>query len=282
MVINCTKLAKVKLRKIKEKIKKISLSLRLDILYIGNNPASKLFINSKKKTAEEIGIKINIHSFKQDVFFEIIKAICNNLNYDPNCTGYFVQLPIVPHLNDKNILDFIAPSKDVDCLTSTNLGKSFKGIVKSIKPATVEAIISILKYKKVRLKSKVITIINDSNLIGKPLAAYFLSKGATVIICNEFTKNLNEFTKSADILITAVGKAKLIKEDMVTNETIIIDAGITKHKGKTVGDVDFNPVSKKAKMITPVPHGIGPLTIACLFENLLKIYELQKKQSTNK
>jgi methylenetetrahydrofolate dehydrogenase (NADP+)/methenyltetrahydrofolate cyclohydrolase len=126
-------------------------------------------------------------------------------------------------------------------------------------------------------KSKVITIVNDSCLIGKPLSAYLLTKGATVLICNEFTKNLAKFTKQADILITATGKAGLITASMVKKGSYIIDAGISKVKGKTLGDVDFNSVSKIAKAITPVPGGVGPVTVACLMKNLLKLYESQKK-----
>ncbi len=276
MVYKCNSIAKKKLSNIKKNIKDQKFSLRLDIIYIGNNSASEIYVNRKIKIAKELGIKVNLHQFKKSTNFEIIKAVCNNLNYDPNCKGYFIQLPIPKELAEKNILDSISTLKDIDCLTSTNLGKTFKATKDSIMPASVKAIVTILKTKKIRLKSKKITIINDSNLIGKPLAGYLLSKGATVTICNEFTKNIEKYTKKAEVLITAVGKRNLIREEMVNNKMVLIDAGITRIKGKIYGDVDFNSVKKKVKLITPVPNGVGQLTIPCLFENLLKLYEQQK------
>ncbi len=277
MIINCDKISKKKIREIKKRIRKNKMKLRLDIIYIGKNKASDLYIKNKMKIADSIGVRVNLHKFKKDVFFEIIKAVCNNLNFDPNCIGYFFQLPVPEHLAEQNILDYMKSSKDIDCLTSKSLGKVLKNQKNAIKPATVEAIIAILKEIKTSIKSKRISIVNDSNLIGKPLAMYLLGQGATVTICNEFTKNLEDLTKQADILITAVGKPKLIKEDMVKSDSIIIDAGISKSKGKVVGDTDFDKVRKKAKAITPVPKGVGPLTIAYLFDNLIKIYEKQSK-----
>ena len=213
-----------------------------------------------------------IHRFKKNVSAESIRATCNSLNVDPNCTGYFVQLPIPDKFIKGNVLDAILPDKDVDCLTSTNLGRVMKNRKDAIYPSVVEAMIFMLKEQKIRLKSKKVTIVNDSNLIGKPLAGYFLSKAATVTICNEFTKDLAGYTKEAEILVTAVGKANLITEDMVSKKAIVLDAGFSKVKRNVRGDVDFDAVSKKAKAITPVPGGVGPLNIACLLENLHKLY----------
>ena len=275
MIINCSKIANKKIRDIKNKIKKNKIKLSLDIIYIGRNKASDIYMKNKIQVADSIGVRVNVHKFKKDVFYEIIKAVCNNLNFDPNCTGYFFQLPIPQSLQGKNILDHIKIVKDVDCLTSTNLGKVLKNQNNVIRPATIEAIIAILKEIKATLKSKHIAIVNDSNLIGKPLATYFLAQGATVTVCNEFTKDLRNLTKQADILVTAVGQANLIQEDMVKDKSIIIDAGISKSKGKTVGDVDFDKVSKKVKAITPVPKGVGLVTISYLFDNLIKLYEKQ-------
>lgn len=281
MVVNGEKLAHRILRKIKEKLRRADLNLQLDMLYIEKNSASETFIRKKEEAAEKVGIKVNVHKLVKGKSKEVIKATCNRLNNDPNCTGFLVQLPINKSLDRDNILDLINPAKDVDCLSSLTLGRTLKGVRNAIRPATVEAIIHILNQLKVKLRSEVVTIVNDSNLIGKPLAAYLLSKGASVIICNEFTKNLANFTKQADILVTATGKAGLITADMVQKGSCIIDAGISKVKGKTVGDTDFNSVSKIAKVITPVPGGVGPLTVACLMQNLLKIYESQKKRPKN-
>jgi len=278
MIINCSKIAKKKIREIKAKIRKKKMNLRLDIIYIGKNKASDIYIQNKTKVAKSIGVRVSLHKFKEDVSYEIINAVCNNLNFDPNCTGYFFQLPISKSLKDVNILDHIKSSKDVDCLTSKNLGQVLKNQADAIRPATVEAIIAILKDIKTALKSKHIVIVNDSNLIGKPLSVYLLNQGATVTVCNEFTKNLVSFTRQADIIITAAGKVNLIKEDMIKPQSIIIDAGISRSRGKVVGDTDFDNVGKKVKAITPVPNGVGPVTIAYLFDNLIKIYEKQSKQ----
>lgn len=281
MVVDGEKLANKILDNIRGKINKRNLHLQLDILYIEKNAASEIYLTEKKEAARKVGIKVNIHTFERKTPEAIVKATCNNLNIDPNCTGYFIQLPISSHLNKNTILNFIDPAKDVDCLTPTCLGNVLMGNENVIKTAAVEAIISILKHLKLSPKSKVVTIVNDSNLIGKPLSAYLLSKGATVVICNEFTKDLANFTKQADILVAATGKAGLITGNMVQKGSCIIDAGISKVKGKTVGDVDFEPVSKIAKAITPVPGGVGPLTVACLMQNLLKIYEAQQKRPKN-
>jgi methylenetetrahydrofolate dehydrogenase (NADP+)/methenyltetrahydrofolate cyclohydrolase len=278
MVIEGKKLAEDTLRKIKQKIDKKGLSLQLDIVYIKKNPAAEIFIAKKKEAAEKVGIQVNIHTFSSRVSTDTIKATCRNLNFNPNCTGYFIQLPVSPALDESGIVDLILPSKDVDCLSATSLGSAVKNTLTSLKPATVEAIIFLLKQCNVRLKSKQVTVINDSNLIGKPLAAYLLSKGATVVICNKFTKNVKSFTLTSDILITATGVPHLISEDMVKPECIVIDAGISKLNGKTVGDVDFEHISKKVKVITPVPGGVGPLTVAFLLDNLMKLYESQKNR----
>ena len=276
MIVNGQLLAEKKLLNLKKRIKNIEKPLQLDILNIEPNAASKVYIEKKKEAGDKIGVKVNIHTFKKDVLEAIIKALCSNLNLDPNCTGYFIQLPISEHLNAEEILNAIEPKKDVDCLSAHCLGYVLKNSEQCIRPATVEAILYILKEQKVRLQSKVVTIINDSNLIGKPLATSLLARGATVIVCNEYTKDLIKYTTHADILISAVGKKDLITEDMVKEGSSIIDAGIVAKGKKVHGDVDFEPVSKKVKAITPVPGGVGPLTVACLFENLLKLYEHTK------
>ncbi|MFC1780550.1 bifunctional 5,10-methylenetetrahydrofolate dehydrogenase/5,10-methenyltetrahydrofolate cyclohydrolase [Patescibacteria group bacterium] len=273
MVIDGKKIAQRKLSKLKSEVKKKNLNLQLDILYIGKNTSSEIFIRNKIASAEKAGIKVKVHTFPTKVSEDTIRATCNNLNLDPNCTGYFFQLPIAKHLDEEKMVDLIAEEKDVDCLTSKNLGKILFEKGDSLKPAPVEAILSILRYLNVRLKSKVITIINDSNLIGKPLTTHLLTKDATVIVCNSSTKNLSQFTRKADIIITAAGKVNLITKTMIKKNSIVIDAGITRKDGKVVGDTDFENVSKVAKAITPVPGGVGPLTVICLLENVLKIYK---------
>ncbi|MDD3647066.1 MAG: bifunctional 5,10-methylenetetrahydrofolate dehydrogenase/5,10-methenyltetrahydrofolate cyclohydrolase [Candidatus Dojkabacteria bacterium] len=276
MVVNCNRIFKKKLREIKKSLKRCAPCPQLDIIYIKKNTASEIYIAKKTKVAQELGIKINTHTFKRNINPDNIIATCNSLNQDPNCTGYFIQLPIREEFHKAKVLDRISAIKDVDGLSSENLGKSIKGDPLAIRPATVEAVIAVLRNLKIQSKSKKVTIINDSNLIGKPLAGYLLSRGATITICNEFTKDLKAHTKHADIVVTAVGKAGLIRADMISNNSVIIDVGITKVKGKITGDVDTKSVAKKAKAVTPVPNGIGPLTVICLFENLLKLRKLQQ------
>lgn len=273
MVIDGKKLASHKLAKIKQMLKKTEGNIQLDILYIEYNAASELFIKKKLEVAKELNIKANLHTFQKSVLEEVVLTTCNHLNNNPNTTGYFIQLPISEELDSQKLLNNISLAKDVDCLSHAGIGLAIKNPEDSLKPATVEAIATILIELKVPLKSKHVVIVNDSNLIGKPLAAYCLAKGATVTICNEYTKKLSSFTQCADILVSAVGKSKLITEDMVNEKCIIIDAGISKSGTKAVGDVDYSKVVKKVKTITPVPGGVGPLTVACLFENLLKLYE---------
>jgi len=276
MVIDCNKIYREKFDKIEAFIKKEKPKLRVDIIYIGKDKASDIYIKNKVLTSQKLGIKVNIHEYKNDTVREALTAICNNLNFDKNCTGYFFQLPIPSKLKETNILDLIASEKDVDCLTSENLGRVLKNIDNSIKPAPCEAIISIIKNQKIDLKSKRITIVNDSNLIGKPLSNYFLSQGSTVTICNEFTKDLSNFTREADILITATGKPNLITKKHVNKNMIIIDAGISRLNGKIVGDTDFLNVANIVQAVTPVPNGVGPLTIICLFENLIRLTRTTK------
>lgn len=278
MIINGNKIARKKLRDLKKYLAKTKSSPQLDIIYIPKDSVSEVYIRNKKRIGEEYGFKVKIHKFESSVNTENIVATCNTLNLDPNCNGIIIQLPISSRLIKDNVLDCISPLKDVDCLTSTNLGKAMKGVPNTIMPATVSAISSILTNLRTHIKSKKVTIVNDSNLIGKPLSGYFLSREATVTICNEFTKNLEKHTEQADILITAVGERNLISGSMIKPEAIVIDAGITKYKNKIVGDVDFASVSKNAKAITPVPGGVGPITIASLFENLVKLYKLQSKK----
>lgn len=274
MIIDCKKLVKKKTKYLKNKIEKQEKELQLDIIYIGQNPASKLYIRKKQEFAGRIGVKVKVHKFKKNVSTETLKATCKHLNFNSNVTGYFFQLPLNSSLMTQNILDNIDPDKDVDCLTSHNLGKVLKGVDHDLKPATVKSILEILKCTRSKYKSRKYTIINDSNLIGKPLAAALLNKGATVTVCNVFTKDLKFHTLNADVVITAVGKKDLVKKDMISEGVRVIDAGIVKHGEKTYGDADTEPISKIAK-ITPVPGGVGPLTIVSLFTNLLKIHEKQ-------
>lgn len=278
MVINGKRLAAKKISTLKKKIAKQKQKPQLDILYIEKNPASDLYIRKKEEVARELGVIVRTHTFGPDVPKQTLESTCRDLALNPNVSGYFIQLPMPKRLPKQELLDCINVKKDVDCLTSTSLGYTMTFAENIIRPATVQAIIDILKSIRLRLRSKKVTIVNDSTLIGKSLAMYFLQKGATVSICNEFTPDLKSFTKDAQILITATGKAGLITKDMIGKDAAIIDAGIARKGSKVVGDTDFGSMKNSVRAITPVPGGVGPVTVACLFENLLKLHEKHQKK----
>lgn len=268
-------------KEIKRRVSKNDSLLQLDIIYIGDNDASDIFINEKRKYGESIGVTVKIHHLKDTNSATDIKNLFTRLNTDPTCTGYLVQLPVKKKYLEHDMLDWISVKKDVDCLTSYNLGYAIKGKENALQPATVSAILTMLNSLKPSLASKKITIINDSNLIGKPLAAQLLQQKATVTICNKYTKELDRFTQHADVIITAAGVPGLITADMVQEESTVIDAGTTFKNGKIIGDVDSESLQAKVQTITPVPGGVGPLTVAILFQNLLTLYESQKQGSSN-
>ena len=220
----------------------------------------------KKKKAEVIGIKTDIIKLRKDISEEeIIEKIKeSNIKYD----GVMVQLPLPKKIDSKKIINQIDPKKDVDGLTGTNLGKTLSGD-ESLSPATAKGIIKLLDHYNIDVKSKEITIINHSNIMGKPLAMMLINRGATVTICHEHTKTIYKHTKKADIVISGVGITNFIQENMVKEGSIIIDVGISKLNDKITGDVNFETVSKKTSYITPVPGGVGPMTIACLLENVV-------------
>lgn len=281
-IIDGKAIANQRLERLKNKIPALPNKPKLVAVIVGDNPASEMYVRMKKKRAEEIGfiseiISVNANTSKEELLDRIIK-----LNNDNQTSGILVQLPLPPNLssNQNEILDIINPSKDVDCLTSVNMGLLSLGKPRFF-PATVKAILIALSISlglnpdtlsesndKYILAGKNITVVGRSDIVGKPLAISLINLGGTVTICNSKTENLKDKTSSADILISAAGSPALINSSMVKTGAIVIDAGINAGPdGKTVGDVDFVSVSKIASAITPVPGGIGPLTICCLLEN---------------
>lgn len=247
---------------------------RLDIILVGSNPQSLLYTNIKKKRSEEIGVICNIHHWKEDAgkgdskgsFKEEICQKIRELN--PVSDGIIVQLPLPLHLDTAAILETIDPKKDVDGLTSFNLGKTAQG-KEEFAPATPKGIICLLERNNIPLKGKEVAIVNHSNLVGKPLAMMFLRRGATITICHEFTRNLATHTRQADILVSGTGIPGLIREEMVKEGAVVIDVGVAEKEGKIYGDVDFDKVKEKTSWITPVPGGVGPMTVAMLLKNLI-------------
>ncbi len=262
------KLSDQKLGELKNKINNLTLA----IISIGNDDASNVYIKQKQKIADFLNVKINIYKYENTTDEEILELI-DKLNNDNNTNGIIVQLPIPSYLDKYLILNSINPSKDVDGLTSINYGKLLQGLDTLI-PCTPKAIIDILDYYNIDVNGKNVLVIGRSNLVGKPIATLLTNRDATVTIAHSKTSNLKELCLKSDIIISAVGKANLITEYMINNNVCIIDVGINyDENNKLCGDVDFNNVKDKCSYITPVPGGVGPMTVYELFNNL---YEANK------
>jgi methylenetetrahydrofolate dehydrogenase (NADP+) / methenyltetrahydrofolate cyclohydrolase len=251
-----------------QNLKKRSVFPCLSTILVGDNPASAIYVRNKHRACSEVGIKTKdnkIHSsIKEKNLIELIKS----LNEDQSVHGILMQLPLPDHINQFNVINAIEPQKDIDGLTYFNAGLLLNKKPSFI-PCTPLGVMELLNYYSVELKGKDAIIVNRSILVGKPLALLLLDKDATVMICHSNTKNLKEKIRNSDIIITAVGNRKLFKltADFVRADAVVIDIGISRANGKVIGDVDYENVSKKASLITPVPGGVGPMTIAMLLKN---------------
>lgn len=262
---------------IKNEVKNFEIKPKLVVIQIGNDNASSIYVKNKEKSAFEVGFNFEHKKYDDTITENVLISYIKELNKDNNVNGVIVQLPLPSHLNSKKIINTIDPIKDVDGLTDINLGKLIND-EESLTSCTPTGIMYLLDKTCISLNGKHVVVIGRSNLVGKPLIHMLLKKDATVTICHSKTINLEEFTKQADILIVAVGKKHLIKEDMVKNDAIIIDVGINKIDNKLYGDVDFDNVIDKVSHITPVPKGVGPMTVAMLLKNTLKSYNLMNKR----
>ena len=257
-----------------EEVKRRNLKLCLNVIYAGQNQASKKYIAKKADLASELGIDFKLWNISESSDPSEIIELINRLNRDKKSTGIIVQLPLPEKYETDFILEKIAPNKDVDGLCSVNLGKLIKNN-SGLFPATPEGIIRLLRHYKIEISGKNVVIVGRSNLVGKPLAQMFVNEDATVTIANGKTKSLSDVTRKADILVSATGKPGIIKENMVKRGSVVIDVGTSFVNGKITGDVDFDEVSRKAGFITPVPGGVGPMTVAVLLSNLIKAHQLQ-------
>ena len=248
----------------------------LAVIQVGDNPASTIYVRNKKKACDEAGIKSFEHHLNDDISEEELLKLIKQLNESTGIHGILVQLPLPSHIPEQIVLEAISPDKDVDGFHPYNVGKLMVG-KGSLLPCTPTGIIELLERSKVKIEGKKAVILGRSNIVGKPLAIMLLQKNATVTICHSKTKNLQDITKRADILVAAIGSPWFVKEDMVKEGAIVIDVGINRVEKKLVGDVDFDKVSQKASQITPVPGGIGPMTIALLMKNSLTAFKNQMK-----
>ncbi len=265
--------------KIKEEIKStIELNKYIPgiaVIQIGNDEASNIYIYQKQKVAEELGIVFYAIKFDASENLEVLENKIIDLNNDKNVNGIIIQLPLPPKFTVEEIIhliNLIDPSKDIDGLTDYNRIKLINNEPCFI-PCTPLGVIELLKFYNIEVSGKNVVIIGRSNLVSKPLFNLLLNMNATVTICHSKTKDLSIYTKNADILISATGKKYLIKEDMVKNDAVIIDIGITREDGKIYGDVDYDNVKDIASFITPVPGGVGPMTVIMLMKNLLESYK---------
>lgn len=272
-----------KLIKEVESLKSQNINPSLCVILVGDNPASLSYVNMKSLAAKRVGIESRFFHFALDFSQDELLEEIDKLNKDSSVNGILVQLPLPKHINTDLILKSIDVNKDVDGFHPYNVGKLYQNISLlsnslPFVPATPLGIMLLLEHYKIEIKGKDVTIIGASNIVGKPLASLMLNAGASITICHIFTKDLKKHTKDADIICVGVGKVNLLKEDMIKHNAIIIDIGINKlQNGKVVGDVDYDNVSKKASFITPVPGGVGPMTISALLQNTIKSAKIQNQ-----
>ncbi|MGL5797958.1 MAG: bifunctional methylenetetrahydrofolate dehydrogenase/methenyltetrahydrofolate cyclohydrolase FolD [Cetobacterium sp.] len=251
----------------------------LAVIQAGDNLASKIYVNSKIKQCAEVGIDSKNYILPLDVTeLELLNKI-EELNKDDSVDGILVQLPLPSHINTPKIIEAIDISKDVDGFKPENLGKVVLGDDTALISCTPAGILRLFREYEIDLEGKDVVVIGRSNIVGKPMTALLINEGATVTVCNSKTKNLSEKTKTADVIIVAIGKAKFLTGNMVKDGAIVIDVGINRDdNNKICGDVDFDSLKDKVSHITPVPGGVGPMTIAMLLSNTLKAFKIGKRK----
>lgn len=271
MIIDGKALANKIKNSLKEQIKNEKLEITLAVVLVGNDEASKTYVKNKRQACEKIGIKSKTILLDENVSQQVLNKEIKKLSDDESVTGILLQLPLPKHLNSREAIAHISANKDVDGLKTENLGGLITG-EENLVACTPKGILALAKSIEPNLAGKNVVVIGRSVLVGKPTALLFLNENATVTICHSKTRGLKSLANKADILVVAVGKEKLIKKDFVKKGAIVIDVGINRNsEGKLCGDVDFEKVAKKASYITPVPGGVGPMTIAMLLENTVML-----------
>jgi methylenetetrahydrofolate dehydrogenase (NADP+)/methenyltetrahydrofolate cyclohydrolase len=254
--------------------RQFDISPGLAVVIVGENPASQVYVSRKHKACQECAIRSEVICLPEDTPEQELLAVVDQLNADPSTHGILVQLPLPRHINTENVLDRIRPDKDVDGFHPINVGNLSVGRDALI-PCTPNGIIKMLDIAGIPIEGKRAVIIGRSNIVGKPMLQLLLARNATVTVCHSRTKNLAEVAREAEILVAAIGKPNFVTADMVQEGAVVIDVGINRVGKKLVGDVDFEAAREKASAITPVPGGVGPLTIAMLLHNTLKAAQQQ-------
>lgn len=260
---------KTKVKEEVEALKEKGIEPALAVIIVGNDPASRVYVNNKKKACEFTGMRSVEYALPEETTEEELLAIIDKLNVDDSINGILCQLPVPKHISEKAVIERISPKKDVDVFSAENVGKMWQGDY-DMASCTPMGVIELLDYYGIDVCGKNCVIIGRSNIVGKPMASLLLERSATVTICHSRTKNLSEITSKADLIVAAVGRAKFVTADMVKEGAIVVDVGINRNEdGKLCGDVDFENVKEKCEFITPVPGGCGPMTIAVLMKNTL-------------
>lgn len=261
------------LAKLKSKVDGFDKKPTLAVVLVGDNPASKIYVSNKKKTAESLGINSVVIEMSAQTSEEELLLKIKELNENKDVTAILVQLPLPKHISQENIINAIKPEKDVDGFTPYNFGRLFSGVEPLVYPCTPKGVLLLLDEYSLELDGRHVVVIGRSNIVGRPMAQMVLNRNATVTVCHSHTKNLSQIIKTADVVISAVGK-KIIEGEMLKTDCVIVDVGIFKDEnGKTRGDVDFESSSKVASYISPVPGGVGPMTIASLMLNTVELFE---------
>jgi methylenetetrahydrofolate dehydrogenase (NADP+)/methenyltetrahydrofolate cyclohydrolase len=275
MIVNGNEIAKEIRKKISEEIiqlkKKYNSNPVIMTVIVGDDSSSKLYLKLRDKACKDVGIISKHCEFDEKISEQKIFQTIQKLNVDNSVHGILFQYPVPNHLSQEKLIQVIDQRKDVEGFNPVNLGRTLIGD-EYLVPCTPLSVLTILEHEHIALKGKDIVIVNHSNVVGKPLAALLLNRNATVTICHVFTKNLKQYTSKADILITGAGVPKLITLDHIKNNAIVLDVGIVETKDGIRGDVDFDSVKEKAAVLTPVPGGVGPITIACALKNMVKTY----------
>ena len=260
-------------QKVKEYNAKTGKLPGLAVVIVGENPASQVYVRNKKKACEQVGFNSWVYEMPENTTQEELNALVDKLNNDENVHGILVQLPLPKHLNEEEIILRIKPEKDVDAFHPYNVGRITIGNPKFL-PCTPAGIMELLHRSNIEISGKECVVVGRSNIVGKPMALLLLAKNGTVTVCHSKTRDLKEVCKRADILVVAIGKANFVTADMVKEGAVVIDVGMNRNaEGKLTGDVDFESVSQVASYITPVPGGVGPMTITMLLQNTLRAAE---------
>lgn len=262
-------------QEVKSRLAKANKKCKLAVVLVGDNPASLVYINMKKKACQEVGIDFMLHAMSESAEQEQVLELIDSFNQDPSVTGILVQQPFPPQLDKNKILSHLDPRKDVDCLHPYSVGMAMMGIGKLL-PCTPAGVMTLLKRENIAIAGQQAVVVGRSEIVGKPQAFMLLAENATVTICHSRTHDLPEVCRRADILVAALGKPKFITADMVKPGAVVIDVGVNRLEGKKVcGDVDYENCLDKVSYISPVPGGVGPMTVATLMENCVKALELQ-------